>query len=128
MQMLIKIDFESEVPIYAQIKNQIIEGIASGKLAEGASLPSVRQFAADIGINMHTVRKAYSLLRREGYVVVHKRKGVVINNFSRIHDPGFIKQMSFEVKSLIAEAYCKGITEEEFLTECRSIFSSFGRR
>ena len=126
--MLIKIDFESEIPIYAQIKNQIVEGIASGTLMEGESLSSVRQFAADIGINMHTVNKAYSLLKRECIVTVHKRRGVIINKFSRMRDPGFIKQMSSEVKSLIAEARCKGITEEEFLSECRTIFSSFGRR
>ncbi len=57
--MFIKIDFESEIPIYIQIKDQIIEGIASGYLDEGESLPSVRQFAKDIGVNMHTVKKAY---------------------------------------------------------------------
>ena len=74
--MLIKItNFRSEIPIYAQIKNQIVEGIASGILPEGESLPSVRQFAVDMGINMHTVNKAYSILKRDGFVIIHKRKG-----------------------------------------------------
>ncbi|MEJ2614012.1 MAG: GntR family transcriptional regulator [Ignavibacteriaceae bacterium] len=113
--MLIKIDFETETPIYLQIKNQIIEGIASRTLTEGESLPSVRQFAVDIGINMHTVNKAYALLRKEGFVTIHRRKGVIVNKLSQMHNPGFMKEVSRTIKPVIAEAYCKGITEEEFI-------------
>ena len=120
--MLIKIDFESEIPIYAQIKNQIIEGIASGILTEGETLPSVRQFAVDSGINMHTVNKAYSLLRKDGFVTVHRRKGVVVKKISQMHNPAFIKEISKTIKPVIAEAYCKGITEEEFIKHCKKIY------
>ncbi len=123
--MFIKIDFESEIPIYAQIKNQIIEGIASGNLAEGESLPSVRQFAGNSGINMHTVNKAYSLLRADGFVTVHRRKGVVVNKLSQMHNPAFMKEISKTIKSVIAEAYCKGITEEEFISNCKKIYLAF---
>ena len=65
--MLIKIDFSSDEAIYQQLCNQIILGIATADLEEGQALPSVRQMADDIGINMHTVNKAYSILRQEGY-------------------------------------------------------------
>ena len=58
------IDFNSEEALYIQLCNQIIMGIATSKLREGESLPSVRQMADDIGINMHTVNKAYSILKR----------------------------------------------------------------
>lgn len=125
--MFIKIDFESEIPIYEQIKNQIIEGIASGNLAEGESLPSVRQFASDIGINMHTVNKAYLLLRKDDFVTVHKRKGVIVNGFAKMRDPGFMEKNSGTIKPVIAEAYCKGITEEEFIDECKKIFLTFNK-
>ena len=76
--MVIKIDFESEEAIYVQLKNQIILGIATDRIREGDSLPSVRQLADNIGINMHTVNKAYSVLRQEGFIKLDRRKGAVI--------------------------------------------------
>ena len=62
----IQIDFNSDEAIYIQLRNQIILGIATSQLQEGDPLPSVRQMADCIGINMHTVNKAYSVLRQEG--------------------------------------------------------------
>lgn len=64
--MMIEIDFSSDEAIYIQLTNQIIMGIATSRLQEGDTLPSVRQLADTVGINMHTVNKAYSLLRQEG--------------------------------------------------------------
>ena len=63
----IQIDFKSDEPIYMQLRNQIIMGIAVSKLTEGESLPSVRQLADTIGINMHTVNKTYNILKQEGF-------------------------------------------------------------
>ena len=126
-QMFIKIDFVSDIPIYQQIKDQVIEGIASGSITEGESLPSVRQFAEDLGVNMHTVNKAYSMLKNEGFVAVHKRQGVVVNSRENLRDRGFLKEIEKGIKILIAQAYCKGITEEEFLEKCRKIYSSFNK-
>ncbi len=123
--MLIKIDLKSEVPIYAQIKNQIVKGIASGELVEGESLPSVRQLAEDIGVNMHTVNKSYSLLKNDGYVLVHKRKGVVINELSKMHDKNFLSTIAETLQPMIAEVYCKGVTKEEFLDVCKSLFNKY---
>lgn len=125
--MLIKIDFESEIPIYTQIKNQIVEGIANGELAEGESLPSVRQLAGDIAVNMHTVNKAYSLLKDKGFVSVHKRKGVVVNKLSQMNDESFLNEISFQLKTVIAEAYCKGISEESFVNICKNYYSKFNK-
>ena len=75
---LLEIDFNSEEAIYMQLRNQIILGIATSRLQDGDTLPSVRQMAECIGINMHTVNKAYSLLRQEGFVSIDRRKGAVI--------------------------------------------------
>ena len=80
--MIIKIDFESEEAIYIQLRNQIIMGIATDRIREGDSLPSVRQLAENIGINMHTVNKAYSVLRQEGLLSIDRRKGAVISNWT----------------------------------------------
>ena len=76
--MVIEIDFNSDEAIYVQLMNQIILGIATSRLREGDALPSVRQLADTIGINMHTVNKAYALLRQEGFVTIDRRKGAVI--------------------------------------------------
>ena len=71
--MLIEIDFSSDEAIYQQLCNQIILGIATSRLSDGEVLPSVRQMADEIGINMHTVNKAYTILRQEGFVKVDRR-------------------------------------------------------
>ena len=76
--MVIEIDFNSDEAIYVQLMNQIIMGIATSRLQEGDPLPSVRQLADTVGINMHTVNKAYSLLRQEGFVTIDLRRGAII--------------------------------------------------
>ena len=74
-----KIDFNSDEAIYIQLRNQIIMGIATDMIREGDTLPSVRQMADYIGINMHTVNKAYSVLRQEGFVKLDRRRGAVVS-------------------------------------------------
>lgn len=109
--MLIKIDFESDEAIYIQLRNQIILGIATSKLQEGDSLPSVRQLAEDIGINMHTVNKAYSLLRQEGLLTLDRRKGAVIRIDA---DKLFaMEELRRDLQVILAEAVCKNISKEE---------------
>ena len=76
--MFIELDFNSNEAIYMQLRNQIILGIAQDKIKNGESLPSVRQLAEDIGVNMHTVNKAYALLRNDGYLKLDRRKGAVV--------------------------------------------------
>ena len=77
--MYISIDFNSDEAIYVQICNQIIMQIASNEINEGDNLPSVREMADTIGINMHTVNKAYSVLRQQGYLTLDRRKGAIIS-------------------------------------------------
>lgn len=77
--MLLAIDLQSDEPIYTQICNQIIEGMAKRELLPGDKLPSVRSLGADIGINFHTVNKAYQILKQEGFIQIHRQKGVVIH-------------------------------------------------
>ena len=77
--MILEIDFNSDEAIYVQLRNQIIMGIACAEFADGESLPSVRQLAQVLGVNMHTVNKAYAILRDEGYVQMRGRAGAVIS-------------------------------------------------
>lgn len=121
--MLITLDFETDIPIYLQIKMQIIEGIATGKLKQGEALPSVRQFAADLGINLHTVNKAYNFLKQDGFIVIHRQKGVVVN-------PGvgpqltteYLQKLKNDLMPLAAEAFCRGMPLEEFSKICSDMF------
>ena len=73
--MVIKIDEYSDVPIYMQIRNQIVMGISSGELKAGEQLPTVRALALEIGINTMTVSKTYQMLKSEGYIMTDRKNG-----------------------------------------------------
>ena len=100
--MLIEVDFNSDEAIYVQLCNQIILGIATSVIREGDSLPSVRQLADMIGVNMHTVNKAYSVLKREGYISLDKRRGAVISlDIDKMEQLGLISRSSDFVTSIV---------------------------
>lgn len=114
--MFLQIEFESDIPIYQQIKNQIIRGIALGELKLGEDLPSVRQLASDIGINFHTVNKVYNQLKQEGWVVIHRKSGVMINPDLNVYNSKqYIESLDELLKFTTAEAYLRGITKEKFI-------------
>ena len=77
--MIIKINTLSQIPLYLQLRNQIVKGIGTGELTEGESLPTVRQMAADLGINTMTVSKAYQLLKNEGFLYTDRRLGSIVH-------------------------------------------------
>ena len=109
--MIIKIDFESEEAIYIQLRNQIIMGIATDRIREGDSLPSVRQLAENIGINMHTVNKAYAVLKQEGYIKLDRRRGAVIAlDIDKLRSIGRLRE---ELSVLLARSVCKDVSREE---------------
>lgn len=109
--MILEVDFNSEEALYIQLRNQIIVGIATNRLKEGESLPSVRQLAESIGINMHTVNKAYTVLKQEGFVKVDRRRGAVIAiDADRISD---LEQMRESLRVILARASCRNISREE---------------
>ena len=110
--MIIKIDFNSDEAIYIQLRNQIIMGIATSQLTVGDSLPSVRQLADHIGINMHTVNKAYTILKQDGYLKLDRRKGAVV--CVEIADKSVhAEEMCKDFKIMVAQAKCKNISLEE---------------
>lgn len=109
--MVLKIDFESDEALYIQLRNQIIVGIAADRIREGDSLPSVRQLADNIGINMHTVNKAYSVLRQEGFVKLDRRKGAIIS--LDIDKLRAVEALKREMGVLLAWGICKDISRNE---------------
>ena len=109
--MYIEIDFNSDEAIYIQLRNQIIVGIATSQLKEGESLPSVRSLADEIGVNMHTVNKAYSSLRQEGFLKVDRRRGAVVS--VSIDKMEHIAKIRDALKPAIASCIAKGISKDE---------------
>lgn len=108
---MIKVDFESDEAIYIQVRNQIIVGIATERILEGESLPSVRQLAENIGINMHTVNKAYSVLRQEGFIKLDRRRGAVISlDADKIRA---VSELRADMSVLLARGICKNISRAE---------------
>lgn len=109
--MFVSIDFNSDEAIYMQLINQIIMGIALEEFHEGDSLPSVRQLADSIGINMHTVNKAYAVLRQEGYIKLDRRRGAVIAvDLDKLEA---VNSMSKELRLVIAKALCRNVSPQE---------------
>lgn len=122
--MIIEIDFNSDEALYLQLRNQIILGIATSRFREGDALPSVRQLADSIGINMHTVNKAYSVLKQEGFVKVDRRRGAVIAiDIDRIRA---FKEMRSSLQVILAEACCKNISREEVHALIDEIYEEYG--
>lgn len=106
------------------LRNQIILGIATARFHEGDSLPSVRQLAESIGINMHTVNKAYTVLRQEGFVKVDRRKGAIIAvDADKIQA---MKELERELQVVLAKSCCKNISREEVHALIDEIYESYG--
>lgn len=125
-KMYFVIDFNSEEAIYLQLRNQIIYRIATSEIQEGDNLPSVRELADNIGINMHTVNKAYTILKQEGYIKLDRRRGAVIA--IDIDKLKAIETLRNELQYIMAKAFCKNVSCEEAKTVVDEVFHDFERR
>ena len=117
--MLLHLDFTIETPIYQQIRNEIVRGIAAGVLSPGELLPPIRTLAEDLGINMMTVSKAYSLLKQEGYIQADRRAGTRVCTHRQADMPTELRQ---KLEVAIFEAKATGIGLEEILSTCRTVY------
>ena len=121
--MIIEVDFNSDEAIYIQLCNQIIMGIATSVIHEGDSLPSVRRLADTIGVNMHTVNKAYSVLKREGYISLDKRTGAVISlDIDKLEE---LQVMKRQLQIVLARGCCKNISRQEVHELVDEIFDDY---
>ena len=116
--MLLRLDFHSDVPIYQQIRNQVVAAIASGELKPGERLPTVRALADEAGINMMTASKAYQLLKAEGYAATGRREGAVVH----LPEGGANPETLEGLRLRICELRLAGMGKEEILALCGKIF------
>ena len=117
--MILKLDMNSTVPIYVQLRNQIVMGIGHGELKEGERLPTVRQLASDAGVNTMTVNKTYQILKAEGYIQTDRRQGAMVARNITMN-----KEFREKLELLSAEASINGMDKSEFMKMCESIYST----
>ena len=121
--MLLTIDLESRQPIYLQIRNGVVEGIASGKLRAGNMLPSVRSLASELGINLHTVNKAYQMLELEGFVKMTRNRGTVILPVALDQDStDFMGTIAENLRNIVSEAIARSVRQEQLIGIINSLY------
>lgn len=123
MIIQINIDFNSDEALYVQLCNEIIRGIALEQIHEGDALPSVRQLAEVIGINMHTVNKAYTVLKQEGFIKLDRRRGAVIS--LDVDKYQAIQELRENLNVVLTRAICKNVTREETHQMVDEIFDRY---
>lgn len=125
--MRLTLDVDSEIPIYQQIRDQVVAAIAAGELTAETPLPSTRQLGADLAINFHTVNKAYDLLRREGFIRVNRKSGAVVRRdpASGPPDPGVADAWQERLRVLLAEAVAHGLTADDVHERSARVLDSF---
>ncbi|GAA4231379.1 DNA-binding transcriptional regulator YhcF (GntR family) [Streptosporangium album] len=127
MSVHLTLDLDSEVPIYQQIRDRIVEAIARGQAREGDPLPSTRQLAGDFGINFHTVNKAYDLLRQQGVIRINRKSGAVVRRDATTGPPeaGFTDDWEERMRVLLAEATVHGLDRETVTRRCEAMLAEF---
>lgn len=118
--MLLHLNFNSEIPIYQQIRNQVVVGIVEGKLKPGMRLPTVRDLAEESGINMMTVSKAYQLLKQEGYVKTERRLGSVISVPDKTEPD---EELLEKLRICLSELVLTGMKKEEIMELCAKLLN-----
>ena len=119
--MIIAVNEYSDIPIYIQIRNQIVLGISDGRLSPGEQLPTVRGLAEEMGINSMTVNKAYQMLKQEGYIYTDRRNGAKVRE--RLEFKAELPEESKEMlQRVISEAKVRGISKTEFHKLCEKFF------
>jgi DNA-binding transcriptional regulator YhcF (GntR family) len=127
--MLLSIEPDGPVPIYQQIRDRIVEAIATGAAPVGSGLPATRQLAVDLGINFHTVNKGYDLLRQEGLLRIGRKAGAVVQRdaTSGPPRPGWEDDWASRLGTMLAEATAQGLPPDEIFRHCRDIVAGFNR-
>lgn len=122
--MVITIEFHDPKPAYLQIRDQIVAGLARGDLPAGTRLPSIRQLGQDLGLNLHTVNKAYDLLRAEGLVVLTHREGATVH-VTATPSENFHRRWTKDIAVLLAEAWVQGLSRAEIQSAIDTVLETF---
>ena len=116
-----EVDSRSPTPIYAQLDRAIRAAIATGRLAEGAQLPTVRQLAVDLAVNANTVAKVYAQLEREGILQTQRGVGTFVREMqtpqaARAHRERELREL---IHRFVGDAAVLGFTLPELISQLR---------
>jgi GntR family transcriptional regulator len=123
--MFLTIDTTDARPIYQQVADGIKELIARGKLAEGTSLPPVRQLAADLGVNLNTIATAYRELQKDGLIVVKHGSGSVVA--SRTITERSQEELLRLLRTALTELVLAGLSSSKILSMVSRELSMVGK-
>lgn len=113
----LQLDFASPLPVYAQLVDQLRQQIARGVLPPGAPLPTVRQLAVELTINMHTVARAYNELAREGLITMRRGLGTHVQGPPPPPDPAQRARLLEEIaEEALGRAAAAGLAPEDLLS------------
>ena len=118
--MLLSLDFSGDIPIYQQLRNQIVLGIAAGEFRPGEKLPTIRALALELGINMMTVSKAYQILKQEGYIASDRRSGAWVA--LKTDEEEALQKLEDSLRLIVAEARVSGIGFDRVTEICRKLY------
>ncbi len=124
--MLLTIDLDSPQPIYVQIRNAVVVGIAGGKLKDGDTLPPVRALAAQLGVNLHTVNKAYRMLQLDGFVKILGSRGTVVTAAGGRDSRDFMEAAAETLKNIVSEAVSRKIPREQLIGLVNRLYNETG--
>ena len=113
--MLVHFDFTSGVPLYRQLRDQIVLGLAEGRLAPGEKLPPVRVLAEESGVNTMT----YQQLKAEGYLRTDRRGGSVL--IRPDGQPGATAEQRERLRLCLSELRLAGLHKDEILALCAEL-------
>ncbi len=125
--MIIRLDPDSAVPPYAQVREQIGTMIRSGVLVEGARLPAIRHLANDLGVAVNTVGRAYRELELDGLVAPQGRHGTVVRSPAAMRAPERRAVVASAATAFAIEARHRGMSLDEALEAVRRAFSQTER-
>lgn len=125
--MLLTVNFASDEPIYIQIRNAIVTGIATGELHDGDTLPSVRTLGSEIGVNLHTVNKAYKLLQSEGFIEILRNHGTIIHAGDAAKNAAqFLENVGASLHAVVSEAITRGVDRSVIHKMIDNVYDEIG--
>lgn len=112
---LISLDYQSRIPIYEQIVNNIEKYVALGILKPRDQVPSIREMASSLGVNPNTVKKAYDILENRNIITTISTKGTFISDDTKRATEDKINREIEMIKKKIEELSKMGISKEEIM-------------
>lgn len=125
--MILTLDFASHIPIYIQIRNEIVQAMADGRLSDGERLPTVRALAEEAGINSMTVNKAYQMLKQEGYIIADRRNGATVHFQNKSSDT-VKREIKDKLELIVAEAKAGGMKESDMVDVLHELYQELDRK